>query len=158
MTTDYRRQTKAQQMEQLLRDSGDEDSNDGAFDQSLLQPTEKTPDAASPKRETSTPTVNAKEQLSYLLREQKALQDANRLTSDYFKRGPAESNDRQRGRTKSPIGTAGLNQTLSKFKSIDLNLIQALGNKRQNGQSRTDLARSASSNVLPPTNNEDGAN
>ena len=90
----------------------------------MLQPTEKTPDAASPKKDTSTPTVNAKEQLSYLLREQKALQEANRLTADYFKRGNTnDSSDRQRGRTKSPIGAAGLNQTLSKFKQLDLNLI-----------------------------------
>ena len=49
-------------MEQLLRDSGDEqDSNDGGFDQSLLRPTEKTPEAPTPKRDSNTPTVNAKE-------------------------------------------------------------------------------------------------
>ena len=122
----------------------------------MLQPTEKTPDAASPKKETSTPTVNAKEQLSYLLREQKALQEANRLTADYFKRGNTnDSSDRQRGRTKSPIGAAGLNQTLSKFKQLDLNLIQALGNRRQNSNSRTDLSRSASANMMPPRSNDD---
>lgn len=113
-------------MEKILRDSGDEDSNDGGFDESLLQPTEKTPDdRPSAKEEMETPTVNAKEQLSYLLREQKVLQEANRLTSDYFKRGNTGDSDRQaaRGRTKSPINATGLNQTLSKFKSIDLNLI-----------------------------------
>jgi len=64
-----------------LRDSGDEDSNDGGFDESFLQPTEKTPEGHGSAKETSTPTVNAKEQLSYLLREQKALQEANKFHS-----------------------------------------------------------------------------
>jgi len=53
-----------------------------------------------------------------------------------------------RGRTKSPIGAAGLNQTLSKFKSIDLNLIHALGNKRQNSQTES-MQRSLSANAIP---------
>ena len=90
------------------------------------------------------------------------LQDANRLTADYYKRNPTGSsgvdNDRggaagARGRTKSPIGATGLNQTLSKFKSIDLNLIQALGNRKQGSSSgTTPVNRSASTNVLPRTN------
>ena len=178
MTADFRRggNTTAAQMEHILRDS-DEDSNDGGFDQSLLQPTEKTPDDRPPAKQHI--KINAKEQLSHLLREQKVLQEANRLQSntDQFKRGPSgliigtnaadnivdrNSNQpaaQQRGRTKSPIGAAGLNQTLSKFKSIDLNLIQALGNRRQNSQ--TGLNRSVSANVLPDKANEandNGAN
>ena len=91
------------------------------------------------------------------------LQEANRLTTDYYKRNPTGSsgvdNDRggaagARGRTKSPIAATGLNQTLSKFKSIDLNLIQALGNRKQSsGSGMTPVNRSASTNVLPSVNN-----
>ena len=51
-------------MEQLLRDSAnDTDSNDGCFDESLLQPTEKTPEAFrkdSSKLEPAKPATKAK--------------------------------------------------------------------------------------------------
>ena len=54
-------------MEQILRDScDDEDSNDGGFNETLLQPSETTPDRPVCK---STIPANAKEQLSFLLRE-----------------------------------------------------------------------------------------
>ena len=132
-------------MEDILRDSYDDDSNDGGFDESLLQPTEITPDRSANK--SSTPT-NAKEQLSFLLREQKVLQEASRLHQDYYKRDLSGGNtgERMRNRTKSPINAVGFNQTLSKFKSIDLNLIQALGNKKQ--PSTTSLQRSTSANYF----------
>ena len=162
MTADFRKSNKNNAaLEQILRDSGDDDSNDGGFDETLLQPTQKTPDRTPQK----SPTPNAKEQLSFLLREQKVLQEANRLTGDYYKRNKDGNgnnnsdaaadggNDRAaaRGRTKSPIGgVAGLNQTLSKFKSIDLNLIQALGNKGKSPANQ----RSVSANVLPANDHD----
>ena len=55
--------------------------------------------------------------------------------------------DNTRGRTKSPIGGAALDGTLSKFKSLDLNLIQALGH-RGNPKAKPDLQRSTSHNAF----------
>ena len=63
-------------------------------------------------------------------REYAALKEADRLNAlleGTLNQNTEESLDRKRER--SPIG--GLNNQLSKFKSIDLNIIQAIGNKNQ---------------------------
>ena len=39
MTADFRNKANGAKIDQILRDSGDEESNDGGFDQALLQPT-----------------------------------------------------------------------------------------------------------------------
>ena len=57
-------------------------------------------------------------------REYAAVKEADRLNA-LLEGTLKESPDAKRGR--SPIG--GMNNQLSKFKSIDLNLIQAIGNK-----------------------------
>ena len=68
-------------------------------------------------------------------REHAAVQEADRLNAlleGTLKENTEGSPRGERGR--SPIG--GLNNQLSKFKSIDLNLIQAIGNKNQRSTSQ----------------------